>query len=65
MAEPDEVAPLEARVKALEDALRFYADRDNWRALKLEDQFETGPAVDLGKRAREALSGPSGAWPTP
>jgi hypothetical protein len=55
MVESDEVARLEARVQALEDALRFYADRENWKHRQIDGRFETGPAVDGGERARDAL----------
>ena len=43
------------RVQALEDALRFYADRENWRSYEAPRGYEPGPAVDGGERAREAL----------
>ena len=51
----DPVARLEARVEALEDALRFYADRENWKARRVGGHFEVGLAVDGGERARGAL----------
>jgi hypothetical protein len=51
----DPVARLEARVQELEEALRFYADRENWKARRVGGDFEVGLAVDGGERARDAL----------
>ena len=50
------VARYEATVQAMEDALRFYASRENWLPRETTPGiFEAGPAVDGGGRARDAL----------
>lgn len=54
-------APNEAAI--LREALEFYADPANWRAVELERNGENvlaerGPAHDGGRRAREVLGHP-------
>lgn len=60
MAEDQAKVYLMLREKAekLQEALRFYADRDNWQYAETDHQWSylTGPiASDQGDRAREAL----------
>ena len=46
---------LRQRVRELREALRFYADEDNWR-WDFEDAFPSPPAADKGRRAQRALA---------
>lgn len=58
---------LKVRIKELEQALKFYADQDNWSEWNLNDRFdgfviddsdesfETDQGICGGKRAREVL----------
>jgi hypothetical protein len=53
---PTEFYYLLAILKAQREALEFYADRDNWDTDDFSPTIWDDGAIDLGKRAQDALN---------
>lgn len=54
--ERDRREKAEARAQELEEALRFYADEENWQEIPMQGYRKRAPAhAERGTRARAAL----------